>query len=227
MGPTSRYRTITDLPAQIPLFPLRGVILLPRAELPLNLFEPRYLALLEDVIASHRIIGIIEPDATAEQVESPAGRQVGLKRIGCVGRVTAYQELNDGRMHITLTGIARFAVRSEPATAKPYRLADARYDAYAADLVADESAESVDRERLMRVLKVYLDNRRLKADWTSVARAPLEPLVNGLSAMSPFGPEEKQALLEAVDLEQRCEVLVALAEMAIAAGNSNPGTTLQ
>ena len=227
MGPTSRYRTIADLPGQIPLFPLRGVILLPRAELPLNVFEPRYLALLDDVIASHRIIGIIQPDATADPVESPAGRRVALKRVGCAGRVTAYQELNDGRLHVTLTGITRFRVGSEPPTAKPYRLADAAYDTYAADLAPDGSADQVDRESLMRVLKAYLDNRRLEADWAAITRAPLEPLVNGLSAMSPFGPEEKQALLEAADIEQRCKVLVALAEMAIAAGSTNPGTTLQ
>ena len=227
MAPTSRYRSVADLPASIPVFPLRGVILLPRTELPLNVFEPRYLAMLDDVIAGQRMIGIIQPDQTAEAIESPAGRQVGLKRIGCAGRVTAFRELNDGRLQITLSGVGRFKVRAEHATDKPYRLVEAGYDGFAADLADDDTAGEIDRDGLLRVLKVYLDSRRLEADWTAIGRAPLEPLINSLSTMSPFGAEEKQALLEAGHLKRRAEILVALAEMAVAAGNGNPGTTLQ
>ena len=228
MAPTSRYRSIADLPGEIPVFPLRGVILLPRAELPLNIFEPRYLAMIEDAIAGRRIVGIIQPEHTGEPAESPAGR-MALKRIGCAGRITAFQELADGRLGITLSGICRFTIQAEPPTDKPYRLADVSYARFEADLSPDTSSEAIDREKLMRVLKLYLDSRQLKADWNAVSRAPLEPLVNSLSAMSPFGPEEKQALLEAADLEQRTTVLVTLAQMAIAAGSSSSssGTTLQ
>lgn len=227
MAPTDRYRSLGDLPARIPLFPLRGAILLPRAELPLNIFEPRYLAMIDDALSNRRVVGIIQPEQTTGPAESPAGNAIALKRVGCAGRITAYQELNDGRLQIALSGIARFVVKSEPATQTPYRLADVDYAEFNSDLAADTSTETVDRASLLRVLKTYLDARKLQADWTAINRAPLEPLINGLSAMSPFSPEEKQALLEAKDVKSRAEVLVALAEMSIAAGGRSGAGTLQ
>jgi Lon protease-like protein len=209
------------------MFPLRGVILLPRAELPLNVFEPRYLAMIDDAMSGNRVIGVVQPEQTAAPIESPAGKIVRLKQIGSCGRITGYQELSDGRLQIVLTGVARFVLGAETETDLPYRLASVDYRPYAADLAADDSVETVDRETLMGVLKAFLAVRRLGADWDAISRAPLEPLVNGLSAMSPFGPEEKQALLEAKDLKARADVLMALAEMAIASGGTGGGSTLQ
>jgi uncharacterized protein len=225
--PLDRYRRPADLPAEIPVFPLRGVILLPRATLPLNLFEPRYLAMIEDVIAGARVVGIIQPERTPGEEESPAGKISGLRRVGCAGRVTAYQELDDGRVVITLTGICRFAVESEIATAKPYRICAVNYDGHAGDFVRGAGEDEVDREQLLRVLKRYLEAHQFRADWKAIANAPSEHLVNSLSIISPYGAEEKQALLEAGDLPTRARVLVALAEMEMAAGDGSSGSTLQ
>lgn len=227
MAPTDRYRSPRDLPERIPVFPLLGAILLPRSEMPLNVFEPRYLEMVEDAMAGSRIVGIIQPEHVGGPAESPQGKLVELKRIGCAGRITAYQELQDGRLRIVLAGVSRFVVRGEQPSDKSYRLAHVDYAPYSLDFAGDESVEAIDRPKLLKVLKAYLTARQLEVDWTAVTRAPLEPLVNSLAAMSPFGPEEKQALLEAEDTKHRAEVLMALAEMAIASGGSSGGGTLQ
>ena len=227
MGLTDRYRRASDLPPKLGLFPLRGAILLPRATLPLNVFEPRYLALIDDAMSTSRLIGIIQPEGRdADEGESPEGKESGLRRVGCAGRITSYQEMDDGRLVITLTGVARFEVRSEVASSKPYRIVNATYDAYTQDFSTGLGEEQVDRINLLRVLKLYLETNRLKADWQAVQRASSEFLINVLSVMCPYGPEEKQALLEAADLKTRADVLIALAEMDLASG-SDPGTTLQ
>lgn len=230
MGTTDRYRRPSDLPPRLPLFPLRGAILLPRATLPLNIFEPRYLAMIDDVLSGARVIGMIQPaghDSTAGGDESPAGKSVDLRRVGCAGRVTAYQEQDDGRILITLTGVARFDVVDEAETAKPYRTATVAYDRFVSDFTEGLGEEQVDRANLLRVLRAYLDTNRLKADWNAILRSPSELLVNALSVMSPYGCEEKQALLEAPDLRARADVLVALAEMELAANGGPSGGTLQ
>jgi Lon protease-like protein len=206
------------------VFPLRGAILLPRATLPLNVFEPRYLAMVDDVMAGGRVIGIVQPSGADE--ESPAGKAVDLRRVGCAGRVTTYQELNDGRLMITLTGLARFDIVDEAPIAKPYRVMGVSYDRFTSDLKEDLGADEVDRAKLMDALRRYLDDNRLKADWNVISRASSETLINALSVMSPYGPEEKQALLEAPDLKSRADVLVALAEMELA-GRGGTGGTLQ
>ena len=218
-----RYRSAADLPSRLPVFPLRGAILLPRSELPLNVFEPRYLEMVGDAMSTHRLIGIIQPDNTAPATESPAGKEVGLKRIGCAGRITTYQELPDGRIRLALSGIARFSILREEAIRKGYRTVVPDFSEFGCDFEPDMTSEDVDRAELMRVLKGYLAMRNLEPDWNAVARAPLEPLINGLASMSPFGFEEKQALLEARTLKERSAVLVALAEMAIASGDSDGG----
>jgi len=209
------------------VFPLRGAILLPRATLPLNVFEPRYLEMLDDVMAGDRLIGIIQPEAadTAEFEESPRAA-VSLRNVGCVGRVTAYQELEDARRTITLTGIMRYEVLDEAVTDLPYRVMSVSYDRFASDLSEGLGEEQVDRANLLRVLRSYLDANRLEADWASIQRASSEFLINALCVMCPYGPEEKQALLEAPDLKRRADVLVALAEMELASSGSS-GTTLQ
>ena len=228
MSLTERYRRPADLPPRIPVFPLRGAILLPRATLPLNVFEPRYLAMLDDVMSGGRVIGVLQPQGSGDDAdgESPRSKVVGLHRVGCVGRVTSYQELDDGRLVITLTGVMRFACIDEAETGKPYRVWSVSYDKYASDLAEGLGEERVDRQNLLRVLKMYLDANRLKTDWSAVQRASNEFLINALSVMCPYGPEEKQALLEAADLKSRAEVLIALAEIELAS-NGSSGTTLQ
>ena len=226
MGWTDQYRRPQDLPPRIPVFPLRGAILLPRATLPLNVFEPRYLDMLNDVISGARVLGIIQPvraGATVER-ESPEGKDFDLHTVGCVGRVTSYQELDDGRLAITLTGIARFEIVSEAATSSPYRIMSVSYDRFARDFTSGLGEEQVDRGNLLRVLKSYLEQNRLEADWPAIERASSESLINALSIIAPYGAEEKQALLEAPDLRSRGEVLVALAEMEIAASGGSGGT---
>jgi Lon protease-like protein len=230
VGLAQRYRRPADLPPRIPVFPLRGAILLPRATLPLNVFEPRYLSMIDDVMSGSRVLGILQPtgnaDDDATESESPLGKSFGLHRIGCAGRITTYNELDDGRYVITLTGLVRFAIIDEATTDKPYRIMSVSYDRFAQDLTEGLGEERVDRENLLRVLKTYLEVNRLKTDWQAVQRASNEFLINALSVMAPYGPEEKQALLEAADLKTRAEVLVALAEIELASNGGN-GTTLQ
>ncbi len=199
---------------------------MPGASLPLNIFEPRYLEMLDAALSSDRIIGMIQPDG-AEKAESPQGKAVPLKRVGGAGRITAYQELDDGRIAITLTGIARFSVANEVASDLPYRTCTVSYADFATDFIRGSGEDDVDREHLLRVLKAYLEANGLQTDWKAIERASTEYLVNSLSVVSPYGPEEKQALLEAPDLKARAEVLIALAEMEIASGDDGSNSTLQ
>jgi uncharacterized protein len=222
---TERYRSPADLPQPTPVFPLRRTILLPRAMLPLNVFEPRYLAMLDDVMSTSRVLAIVQPGDG--EGESPPGKSVELRRVGCVGRVTTYQELDDGRLAISLTGIARCTVASEAATAKPYRLCHMGFERFLGDFLPGGEDE-VDRQGLITALKAYLDAHQMRADWSAISKASNEWLVNSLAIVAPYGPEEKQALLEAPDLKARAEVLVALAQMELAAGaGGNSGSTLQ
>ena len=228
MSPIDRYRRPADLTPRIPIFPLRGAILLPRATLPLNVFEPRYLEMLDDVMSGDRLIGIIQPAASAgsDDDESPLADSVGLRRVGCVGRVTTYQEVDHARLVITLTGITRYEILDEAVTDLPYRVASVSYDRFASDLNEGLGEDQVDRTNLLRVLRSYLDANKLEADWAAIQRASSEFLINALCVMCPYGPEEKQALLEADDLKRRADVLVALAEMELASSGGS-GTTLQ
>lgn len=220
-----RYPGPSAIPSRMPVFPLRGAILLPRASLPLQVFESRYLTMLEDVIASQRLLGIIQPDGGGD--ESPTGKSTALRKVGCAGRVVAFQELEDGRLLITLTGICRFDVVGEIESAKPYRTLEIDSRRFAQDFEAGAGEDTVDRQALLKALKTYLEARNLRVDWGAVSRSSTEALVNSLSIVSPYGSEEKQALLEAETLTRRAEMLVALAEMELAAGSGGSGSTLQ
>jgi len=222
---SERYQGPADVPQRIPVFPLRGAILLPRATLPLSIFEPRYLQMVEDVMSTSRVLGMVQPDGGEE--ESPAGRTVALRRIGCAGRITGYQELDDSRLMITLTGIARFALVDEVPLDKAYRICTVNYDKFLGDFSEGAGEDAVDRPGLLKALKTYLEARDLKADWSAVSKSSNEMLINALAIASPFGSEEKQALLEAEDLKTRAEILVALAEMELAASAGGSGSTLQ
>ncbi|MDX2259586.1 MAG: LON peptidase substrate-binding domain-containing protein [Hyphomicrobiaceae bacterium] len=221
------YRRPADLPSEIPVFPLRGAILLPRATLPLNIFEPRYLAMIDAVMSGRRVLGVIQPAGGDDGEESPMGKSFDLRSVGCVGRITTYQELDDGRFVITLTGVARFDILNEIKGDTPFRRMRVSYDRFADDFQSGRGEDEVDREALLSVLKKYLDANRLRADWSAILRASSEVLINALSVMSPYGPEEKQALLEAMDLKTRADVLVALAEMELASSGDSSGGTLQ
>lgn len=225
MSPVSRYRNLTDLPKELPLFPLRGAILLPRTTLPLNVFEPRYLTMLDNVISSNRLLGIIQPktvDADNAE-ESPQDPSAPMKPVGCTGRVTGYQELDDGRMAISLTGVMRFRIGEEIVQDHPYRTFQVDHAEFEADLKADNAEELVNRAELLKILKPYFEARNLKADWQAFNNAPAELLINSLSTICPFGPEEKQALLEAPDLNTRAEVLAKLVVMELASDDRSGG----
>jgi Lon protease-like protein len=225
---SDRYRSIASLPVRLPMFPLRGTILLPRASLPLNIFEPRYLKMFDDVISGDRLVGVVQPDKQAGEGESPINNDVPLRRIGAIGRVTAFQELDDGRFVVSIKGVARCSIVHEPPSGLPYRICQVDYSAFANDLMPGLGETDVDREALLTALKAFLEARHLKADWTAIGKSANEALVNSLALMSPYGAEEKQALLEAVDLKTRAEVLVALAEMELAGSRQGgTGSTLQ
>lgn len=206
----SRYRRPEDVPGQAPLFPLAGALLLPRAELPLNIFEPRYLAMFDDAMSGNRVIGMIQPAAGQEAARVPA-----LMKVGCLGRITSYAEQPDGRLIVTLTGVTRFELVRELDAVTPYRQAMVNCHPFAADLVSGGGAPDVNRAALLKAFGDYLKANKMSADWSHVDAAPTEVLVNTLSQIAPYPPQDKQALLEAPDLKTRADVLVALTEVAL------------
>jgi Uncharacterized protein, similar to the N-terminal domain of Lon protease len=209
------------------VFPLRGAILLPRASLTLNVFEPRYLALVDHALASNRLIGMVQPAPDVGDAESPQGKSFPLRRVGCVGRITSFAENEDGRVVISLSGVARFRVGRDVEGEEPFRLCQVDFAPYAEDFVSGYGEDEVDRPRLIATLRSYLTANNLNADWERINSASTERLVNTLSILSPYGPEEKQCLLEASDLRARAEALIALAEMELAARDDGSGTSLQ
>ncbi|MDE2134455.1 MAG: LON peptidase substrate-binding domain-containing protein [Alphaproteobacteria bacterium] len=202
------YHSLDDLPSTIDVFPLRDILLLPRGQLPLNVFEPRYLALVDTALSGTRMIGMIQPTQHEDKVLKPT-----LSTIGCAGRLTSYRESDDGRYLITLTGICRFRVVEELETAAPFRQVKADFAPFLRDLVAADEAD-FPRDRLLGALKDYLSRRDMQADWRSVLDAAPETLVNALAMLCPFEPAEKQALLEAPGWLERVDTLIALLEMA-------------
>jgi len=203
------YREVTDLPQLIPVFPLDGALLLPGGELPLQIFEPRYLNMIDDALAGDQVIGIIQTRSGGDR-ERPY-----LALVGCVGRITSYNETSDGRYLITLTGVCRFEAGEELDLRMPYRQLRARYARFGGDLSRDEQEEAAvkARTRFASALKAYLIRRELDIDWETASEAPLEALVNSLCMGLPFAPSEKQAFLEAPDLAGRFEVLTTLLEI--------------
>ena len=217
------YRGPADMPDTIPVFPLPGALLLPRGELPLNIFEPRYLAMIEEALKGARLIGMIQPN----EAKAAAPTHPPLYDVGCAGRITQYEETGDGRYLITLFGIARFRVREEMTVATPYRQCRVDYADFVADFSPNAGDETVDRDELLRTLKAYLEANQIQADWTGIREAPIEALVNGLSMMSPYGAREKQALLEAPDLKARADLLVAVTEISLAEKGEDGEKSLQ
>ena len=224
MPMNAHYRGPIDLPETIPVFPLPGALLLPRGQMPLNIFEPRYLAMIDDALRdSHRLIGMIQPDP----MQTPDGDKPKLFKVGCVGRITQLADSGDGRYLIELTGVARFQVVEELDVATAYRQCRVTYAPFAGDFVPRKGEEEVDRSALLVALSDFLKANNLKADWEGIEKAPNEALVNALSMMSPYGTPEKQALLEAPDLKTRAEILVAITEIELAKKNTDGEPPLQ
>jgi len=213
MPMNAEYRGPVDLPEVIPVFPLPGALLLPRGQMPLNIFEPRYLAMIDDSLRDgHRLIGMIQPDP----VHNGGSDKPKLYNIGCVGRITQLAETGDGRYLIELTGVARFRMVEELNVATSYRQCRVTFAPFADDFVARKGEEAVDRGAVLAALRDFLKANDLKADWEGIEKAPNEALVNALSMMSPYGTQEKQALLEAPDLKTRAEILVAITQIELA-----------
>jgi len=205
----SERRGGTALPAILPIFPLTGVLLLPRGRLPLNIFEPRYLAMTRDALAGERLIGMVQPsDPTASGSNPP------VYPTGCAGRITSFSETDDGRFLITLTGTCRFRIREELPLLEGYRRVVPDWHEFARDL-GNEEEPSFDRERLMRGLKGYFHQHQISADWDAITSVSGDRLVSSIAMICPFDPSEKQALLEATDLVERARLLTTIVEMAV------------
>lgn len=219
------YRGPADLPEIIPVFPLPGALLLPRGQMPLNIFEPRYLAMVDDAFRDgHRLIGMIQPDVAHSPKDSD---KPALFRVGCVGRITQLAESGDGRYILELTGVSRFKVIEELEVLTAYRQCKVDFFAFVDDFTARMGEDDVDREALLSVLADFLKANNLKVDWEGVESAPNEALVNALAMMSPYGPAEKQAMLEAPDLKTRAEILIAVTEMDLAKKRTSGDPPLQ
>ena len=200
-----------DLPDTIPVFPLPGALLLPRSHLPLHLFEPRYLQMLDDVLKTeHRLIGMVQP----------YGKDQRLHSIGCAGRVTAFSETDDGRYMITMAGRSRFRISNEVDGFTPYRRCKVSWQGFDRDLGPAEVDETFDRHKFMRALERYFTEENLATDWDSLQEADDELLINSLSMLCPFEPEDKQALLEAPSLTTRRETLTTLIEYTLRGGSA-------
>jgi Lon protease-like protein len=217
MAGNRRYETAEDIPQSVLVFPLAGALLLPSGELPLNIFEPRYLAMVDATLASDRMIGMIQPafDAPPESVRP------SLCEVGCLGRITSFSETGDGRYGIVLSGVSRFRVTEELSTRTPYRqvrISIAGFNDLSEPLYGEDD---VDSNALLKTLRDYLKANDLDADWDSVNRASNAGLVTALSMMSPWGPPEKQALLESPDHATRARTLIAITEMALASTNAS------
>jgi Lon protease-like protein len=245
MAINTPYDGPADMPDIVPVFPLSEALLLPRADMPLNLFEPRYLAMLDAAMKSHRLIGMVQPRPQDGPAETDGGHDADenaddelqddledspppqLNEIGCVGRITAMQETGDGRYIVTLTGVARFRVLEELSANTAFRQCRVDFTPFADDFAPADGDAGVDRKRLLDTLNAFLSANGLDADWDDINRAPTEALVNLLAMMSPYGAREKQALLEAATVAERSEMLIAITEMSLMQDDDPSSGTLQ
>lgn len=199
------YNSITELPNKLAIFPLTGAVLFPQTQLPLNIFEPRYLQMIDEVLSSpDRIMGMIQPNISKNDPNSK-----NLKKVGCAGRISSFSETGDGRYLVTLTGLIRFEVNNELDTTTQYRQAITNYDNYKEDLLP-ANVENIDRKSLLILIKKYLEQRNLLIDWEIIEQSPTEQLINYSGVLVPFEPEEKQLLLETKSLFDRCKTLESL-----------------
>jgi Lon protease-like protein len=201
------YRKTSDLPEILAIFPLDGALLLPGGVLPLQIFEPRYLNMIDDAMRGDRLIGMIQTLEGGPR-DAPA-----LREVGCAGRITSYSETGDGKYLIALSGVCRFAVIEEAEVRTPYRQVRADFRRFEPDLAEDDETVEFERARFLDLLRRFLDRRQLGVEWDVIHSAPAPALINSLSMALPFSPVEKQALLEAPDLDGRRHALTALLEI--------------
>ncbi len=208
---------LDDLPTEFAIFPLPGALLLPHGKLPLNIFERRYLAMVEDALSSGRVIGMIQPDEL--RPATPSGP--ALYRVGCLGRLSSFSETEDGRVLVTLTGMIRFAVRVELEMRRGYRRIRADLARFRSDLEEPATADDIDRDGLLDALRAYFTARGFDANWDAINEMPDEALTTTLAMVCPFDPAEKQALLEAPAAADRAATLMTLLQMG--AHTAEPG----
>lgn len=216
-------QTAQDCPDVIPVFPLSGALLLPRGQMPLNIFEPRYLAMVDAALKGARMIGMVQPDPDHDT----GARVPELAKVGCLGRITQFAETGDNRYMITLSGVSRFRIVEEVLAVTPFRQCRVDYVPFVSDFTEKAGEDQVDRASLIKTLKDFVEANDLSIDWNGINAAGNEALVNALSMMAPFGIREKQALLEAEDLKTRADLLVAMTEIELARGDDGSDTTLQ
>jgi Lon protease-like protein len=214
MTPGAVDASFDTLPATLPIFPLPGALLLPGGKLPLQIFEPRYLAMTRDALASERMIGMVQPRDQASEARGPVSHTATLYPIGCAGRITSFSETDDGRLLITLTGLCRFAIEREIPTVGGYRRVVPDFGRFRADLDRAETA-TVDRARMLTALQTYFASQKINVDLTAIAEVPDDKLVTSLAMVCPFDANEKQAILEAADLTERSRVMTALLELSV------------
>lgn len=211
------YASIDQLPRVIPIFPLTGVVVLPRTRLPLNIFEPRYLAMVDDAMRGDRVIGMVQP-----RLERDDSKPL-LYETGGLGRITSWSETDDGRLMITLTGVARFRIEEEMLVSTAYRRVRADYEPFVHDLDLTLESPDIDRDRLGALLRAYLAQHKLEANWSAFEEAPVAMLVDSLVMTCPFEPREKQMLLEAISAQKRAETLLTILEFAVHQGAGQGG----
>jgi Lon protease-like protein len=222
MAMNATYLGPSDLPDVLPVFPLSGALLLPRGQMPLNIFESRYLAMIDDALRGFRLVGMVQREQDDETLTVPP-----LFSVGCAGRITQFAETGDGRYLVTLTGVSRFRIADELPTLTPYRQCRVDFSRFGVDFEPRAGEDQVDRDGVIGTLEKFVKANNLRIDWKGIHEAPNEALVNALAMMSPFGAREKQALLEAPDLRARAEMLIAITEMDLARSEDGSDTPLQ
>ena len=199
------YNSIIELPSRLAIFPLTGAVLFPQTQLPLNIFEPRYIQMIDEVLSTpDRIMGMIQPNLSKTDLKSNE-----LKKVGCAVRISSFSETGDGRYLVTLTGLIRFEIAQELDTTTPYRQIMTKYENYQEDL-KPSNTENIDRKNLLFLIKKYLEQKNLLIDWEIIEQSPTEQLINYSGVLVPFEAEEKQLLLETKTLFDRCKALESL-----------------
>jgi|TARA_B110000444_G_scaffold174382_1_gene163087 Lon protease-like protein len=209
-------------PCKIPVFPLEKCLLLPKATLPLNIFEPKYISMIDDALAGDRFIGIIQP-----LIKTKNKKEQKLESVGCLGKISTYIENDDNTYIVKLTGICRFNLINETKTDFKYRKFEVNYNNFLNDLSETNTISDKERKTLLKIIAEYLNVNDLTTDWEAISDTKTEILINIFSMLSPFNASEKQALLEAITIKKRSEVLIALSELAIASRNDNKTTFMQ
>lgn len=215
-----------DLPGEIPVFPLSGVLLLPGGHLPLNIFEPRYLAMIDSALKSDRIIGMVQPceeDSSNTPLQCPPPERPALYGVGCAGRINAFSETDDGRYLLTLAGVIRFEIASELEMEQGFRRVAADYSKFESDLISESS--NIDRDQLLETVRGYFSSQGIRGDWEAIGQTEDEHLVTSLAMICPFAASEKQLLLEAGSLEERAETMTKIMEMAIHQPGANKSSS--